>query len=169
MRIKVSEIPQEGLDVREEMSLEWDDLQARASFEARAEKVGQEVLLKGVLEASVELACSRCLGRFRQDLRVPVDVFYHPAETLKEETRELGTEEMSTGFYQEDEIDTAVLAREQLMLNLPMKPLCRADCKGICPRCGANLNIQSCQCPVKGGSALQGALEKFLKERKQNG
>jgi len=53
---------------------------------------------------------------------------------------------MTTAFYENDEIDLAQLMREQFYLSLPMKPLCRADCQGLCVVCGTNLNRAMCDC-----------------------
>jgi uncharacterized protein len=53
---------------------------------------------------------------------------------------------LTTAFYENDEIDLGHLMREQFTLSLPMKPLCRDDCRGLCPVCGVNWNKGSCDC-----------------------
>ena len=59
---------------------------------------------------------------------------------------ELTAEEMDVEFLKDDRLDLSGLLRESVLLNLPIQPLCRAECRGLCPRCGVNLNDTSCQC-----------------------
>ena len=59
---------------------------------------------------------------------------------------ELTEEDLSFSFYEGDEVNLAPLVRETLLLALPTKPLCREDCRGLCPRCGANRNGAECGC-----------------------
>jgi uncharacterized protein len=60
--------------------------------------------------------------------------------------REIEEDDLSTAFYENEEIDLGQLMREQFYLSLPMKPLCGPDCKGLCPICGTNLNRGTCEC-----------------------
>jgi uncharacterized protein len=60
--------------------------------------------------------------------------------------REVEEDDLSTAFYENDEIDLGQLMREQFYLSLPMKPLCLDDCQGLCPQCGTNLNRGTCGC-----------------------
>ncbi len=64
----------------------------------------------------------------------------------KEEEMEVPTGEMEVGFYTGDGIDTADVATEQVILFVPMKVVCSADCRGLCPDCGANRNLTPCDC-----------------------
>ncbi len=152
MKVVISEIPDEGLDLEGEESLELDVIKLISPVTARlrVEKVGQEVIIRGDLTAHVELQCGRCLKDFRREVLVPVDVVYHPAEELRGEERyELKGEELDMGFYAGDELDIQELMKEQVILNTPMKPLCSEACKGICLRCGTDLNTDSCSCSEK--------------------
>jgi uncharacterized protein len=101
------------------------------------------------MSAAVELDCVRCLEPFRLDLEEALDLLFLPpsanAGSNKEE-HELKDEDLAVSFYRDDEIDLSLLIREQLYLALPMKPICRADCAGLCPACGANLNLTRCDC-----------------------
>ena len=84
---------------------------------------------------------SRCRWTRTFDLR------YQPhAENTGEGEREIEEDDLTTAFYENDEIDLGQLMREQFYLALPMKPLCRDDCKGLCPVCGTNLNQGTCDC-----------------------
>ena len=64
----------------------------------------------------------------------------------RREEIEVAEEDINTAFYRDGEIDLGELIHEQFYLTLPMKPLCREDCKGLCPVCGANWNQTTCAC-----------------------
>ena len=113
--------------------------------------------LVGQIRASLELACSRCLEPFAFPVDTPFDLRYLPQhmntagggeadEDEDGEAEEVGGDDLTTAFYRDDQIDLAQLVREQIYLTLPMKPLHREDCKGLCPQCGANLNETTCDC-----------------------
>jgi len=128
-------------------------------------KDGELYQLAGQIRGAVELPCSRCLEPFVLPLDLPFDLRYLPqhlnltatgpgADDEDDESRdadpevggEVGGEDLTTGFYSDDQIDLAQLIREQIFLALPMKPLHRDDCKGLCVNCGANLNETTCDC-----------------------
>ena len=102
--------------------------------------------LVGQVKTTLEMSCSRCLEPFTFDVDVPVDLRYQPHAHQEAGEREVEADDMDTAFYENDEIDLGQLMREQFYLALPMKPLCRADCKGLCPMCGTNLNRGTCDC-----------------------
>ena len=101
----------------------------------------------GRLKTELELGCSRCVDPFRFPVDVPFDVRLLPASEMSaDEEREVAEEDLETSYYTDDQIDLNELLREQFYLALPMKPLCREDCRGLCPQCGTNLNAGSCDC-----------------------
>lgn len=103
--------------------------------------------LAGRVTTALELSCSRCLEPFAWTVEAPFDLRYQPrSANTGEGEREVEEDDLSTAFYERDEIDLGQLMREQFYLSLPMKPLCRDDCKGLCPRCGTNLNRETCAC-----------------------
>jgi uncharacterized protein len=103
--------------------------------------------LVGDARTVLELPCSRCLEPFQQSVDAHFDLRYQPhAANTGEGEREVEEDDLSTAFYENDEIDLGQLMREQFYLSLPMKPLCREDCKGLCPVCGTNLNRGTCSC-----------------------
>jgi len=170
MKIAVSEIPEEGLEVEMEEALSSDSVRvvppARVSLKIR--KVGAEVVVSGAIRAAQVMTCSRCLKDFTQELDVPVDLVYEPAEDLGPgEKHELKADELETGFYSGDELDIEGMVEEQMLLSVPLKPLCKETCLGLCPRCGADLNEGPCGCAAKTDS-----ISETLKEptrRKANG
>ena len=111
------------------------------------DKTGERFRLTGRVQTVIELSCSRCLEAFSWPLDTTFDLVYHPQSTnVGEGEREVEEEDLSTAFYDNHQIDLDQLMREQFYLVLPMKPLCREDCRGLCPVCGTNLNRGSCDC-----------------------
>lgn len=103
--------------------------------------------LVGSVRTELELPCSRCLEGFRLPVDASFDLRYLPAaEMATEDEREIADEDLETSYYRDDQIELNELMREQFYLALPMKPLCRPDCRGLCPQCGANLNVSECAC-----------------------
>ncbi|MBI2188768.1 MAG: DUF177 domain-containing protein [Acidobacteria bacterium] len=103
--------------------------------------------LVGSVHADLELTCSRCLEPFAITVGAPFDLRYLPASAISTEPeREVADEDLDLSYYRDDRIDLNELLREQFYLALPMKPLCREDCRGLCPQCGANLNTAACGC-----------------------
>jgi DUF177 domain-containing protein len=107
----------------------------------------QQFRLVGRVQTTLELPCGRCLEPFTTPVDQFFDLRYHP-HTLNtgEGERELEEDDLTTAFYENDEIDLGHLMREQFYLSLPMKPLCRTDCRGLCVVCGTNLNRETCSC-----------------------
>jgi uncharacterized protein len=104
--------------------------------------------LAGRVRTTLELPCSRCLEPFTTPVHASFDLRYHPhtANPGDEGEREIEEDDLTTAFYEHDEIDLGGLMREQFCLALPMKPLCRDDCQGLCPVCGTNRNLGKCAC-----------------------
>ena len=152
MKILISEIPDEGLEVSIDEKVESEIVRLISPVKGNLsiKKAGPEVLIEGDITASLELECSRCLKPFAAEVNAPVNVVYQPVDELEGEGKhEVREEELETSFYRGDELDILELVKEQIVLNAPMKPLCREDCKGICPRCGADLNLTKCDCDTK--------------------
>jgi len=110
------------------------------------------VRVRGRIEGSVGMDCTRCLEEYRQELNIEVDEFYRrPGLTLagaEEKGLPLGGEIPEEDEYVIDEgtIDLNVLVNDLVLLSIPIKHLCREDCRGLCQVCGANLNREKCDC-----------------------
>ena len=105
--------------------------------------------LVGTTRTTLEVPCSRCLEPMIVPVDAPFDLRYQPHSTnvgTGADEQEIEEDDLTTAFYQHDEIDLEQLMREQFYLALPMKPLCSEGCKGLCPACGTNLNKGSCDC-----------------------
>ena len=155
MNIVVAQISEEdGLSVRHvypegEPGLGEGDVRliGRAELRLRATREGNKVELVGEVNATAGFECDRCLAAISVPVEQTFDLIYVPPLGAKEE-RELGLDDLSTGFYQGDVIDADDVVREQIELALPMARVCRPDCRGLCPECGANLNERDCACKV---------------------
>lgn len=103
--------------------------------------------VEGTIDAQVETKCSRCFGNVEVDLQFPFKSTFVTAEnyTQAEET-EVQLNDLDLSIYEGDKIDLSEIAREQILLNIPSQPLCREECKGLCEKCGANLNETDCNC-----------------------
>lgn len=123
-------------------------------LEAVAELVGSEIRLRGHLSTRLAASCDRCLQPVEIPVENELDLFYRPmASIAREEEVEISPGELEVGFYSGDGIDLADVVTEQVNLSMPMKVVCRADCQGLCPICGTNLNIARCQCRTDSGEA----------------
>ncbi len=122
-------------------------------FAGRLERADNGFVLQGRLKIEGEVACSRCLTPVRFSRSPEVSWLFAPAhrraEVAEEET-ELGKGELDVVFYDELQLPFDPFIEEQLQLEIPMKPLCREGCRGLCSRCGADLNAGPCGCQDPG-------------------
>lgn len=169
MKITIADIPDEGLeiDLKEKTDIEDVTLFSPVSGHLRVEKSGDEILVRGGLHAELGLRCSRCLKEFERRVDIPVSVVYHQVEETAAGRHALRNDEMDTGFYRGEELDLQELAREQILLSIQMKSLCSESCKGLCPRCGADLNLETCGCVTKEIDPRLEALKNFFEKRKE--
>ena len=120
---------------------------APVRFEGDVRRDGHKFQISGRVATTLELGCSRCLESFAVPIDEAFDVIYVPEGASDDEPeREVRPDDASVEFYKGDVIDLGQLMCEQFYLALPMKPLCRHDCKGLCPECGVNRNRETCAC-----------------------
>jgi DUF177 domain-containing protein len=119
------------------------------ALQATVQKDKDRFRLVGTLTTALELTCSRCLEPFQLPVNASFDVRYLPQSENTGEEREVEADDLSDAFYRDEQIDLGQLMEEQFYLALPMKPLCRQDCKGLCASCGTNLNEETCGCQVR--------------------
>jgi uncharacterized protein len=134
----------------EEVELEEEGarLLTDATVEGSATLKGEQVRLRGAIKTEVELLCDRCAAPRSAPLAVEFDTSFIPqeVEAVKEENVELQAEDLILSAYEGDAVDLDELVREQILLALPSRHLCREDCKGLCQKCGADLNQNQCSC-----------------------
>jgi len=117
------------------------ELLGDVSFKGTVSNIGNAYSVDGTIKAKAGYTCDRCLAGFTSDLRMPLNRVF--SETgFQAEGFDRDDVEKMTG----DQIDLAPQIREELLLSLPIKSLCREDCKGICPQCGKDLNKGECIC-----------------------
>ena len=115
------------------------------AFEIQKDK--DKFRLVGRVRTELELTCSRCVEPYRFPIDAEFDQRYLPSSQARTEVEsEVEDDDLETSYYADDQIDLSELMREQFYLALPMKPLCREDCKGLCAQCGTNLNTGTCDC-----------------------
>jgi len=109
--------------------------------------VVEDIRLVGKFSTNLVLPCSRCLEPVEQAVAETFDLLYRPlGADASGKDASIGLAEMEIGYYQGDGILLEDVLKEQVLLALPVKLLCRADCKGLCPHCGKNRNTESCNC-----------------------
>lgn len=121
--------------------------------------------LAGRVRATLELACCRCLELFQLPVDEAFDVLYLPhADDAAEGERRVEDDDLTTAYYRGQVIDLGQLMLEQFYLAVPMKPLCREDCRGLCSLCGINLNAGQCACAPAWADPRLAPLRQLLKE-----
>jgi uncharacterized protein len=115
---------------------------------ALAELAGSDIRLRGRLSARIEAECDRCASPMELSVEPDFDLYYRPVASIaREEEIEIPEDELEVGFYLGAGVELGDAVKEQVILALPMKFLCSPDCRGLCARCGANLNLERCDCP----------------------
>lgn len=162
LKIPIENIPWEGIDFPVLLGPEWFErwLAEDPGLEfspaspltgtIHLEKPGDHILIRGELTGELQYTCSRCLELFSAPLECRFELVLEPGipPGAGEEgvEIELRADELDLDYYAGDELDLDRIIKEQILLAMPLKPLCREDCRGLCPHCGANLNRDSCSC-----------------------
>jgi uncharacterized protein len=121
------------------------------------------ILVKGKLRTEVELTCSRCLGRYTTPLTMQLEDEYIPTvDVLSGAPLPAPDEPTPFTIDEHHSIDLGEAVRQYSLLAVPMKPLCREDCRGICAGCGKNLNEGPCACPQREMDPRWAALNKLI-------
>jgi uncharacterized protein len=114
---------------------------------ATAELVEGQIRVTGELHTRLEMVCARCLESVNEDIAREFDLFYKPLTSMtKEEEERLKLDDTEIAFFEGQGMFLADVLAEQVLLALPMKAICRSDCRGLCPQCGVNLNNEECRC-----------------------
>jgi len=178
VKINVSKIPEGGMNLRFERDGKWfrellpkekpgEFTLERINVACSAKRVKETVFIEGTAATTVEAPCSRCLEPTRLPIASSFKYTYCPSTSLSQEEVELRAEDLDYAYYEEDTIDLDNLIFEQIMLQIPIKPLCAETCKGLCPHCGINLNVASCGCQNERFDERLAALKQF-KVRSEN-
>jgi len=178
LKIHVSLIPEEGQQVQYTLDGDWyrEYLQKGAGIDfrihpariaAEIHKILETVTLDIGVETALDLDCGRCLEPFTLPVQSGFRTTLVPARDEEGEGADPADEDISFGYYQDDLIDLDALVYEQIMLQVPIKPLCAEACRGLCAQCGASLNAAPCECRPGAVDSRLEALKK-LTIKKQN-
>jgi len=158
-RVKIDDIPKGGLHLRMgEGDAAWREVLAEASdgrgsprgtASASVHRRSHRVEVQGRYQVDLVQVCGRCQEDFPLALggAFQANLLIAPQGHAPGQEVELREEDLDDSFLQGDSVDVLDLLREQILLDLPPKPLCSEDCRGICPDCGAQLNTEACRCP----------------------
>ncbi len=180
MEILIEDIPAEGLEIEASDADPWlhevvKDALGEAFREGDEAKVSLHidrcegnVNVQGEIDLSSHPACDRCLERYSFRETIPLHAVLAPlyenrrAQELAEKDEvELVKEDLEFQFYEGDRFDLAEVIREQIVLDEPMKHICSEECRGLCSKCGKNLNKTSCDCEQEKGGSTFSALKDF--------
>ena len=144
----------------------------RRQIEGKVEltRLGRGVLVKGVFQTDAEITCSRCLSPFIYPVALNIVEEYFPVTDIVNSTPLPLPDE--PGCFTIDEhfiLDLTEAIRQYALLAIPMKPLCREDCAGLCPSCGHNLNLGDCNCLPPEVDPRWTKLSKLANKLKRNG
>lgn len=134
------------------------------TLELEVSVTGTLIRARGTVQAEAGLVCSRCLEPFRMDLSAEVDIVLRSAS----DGIRMEDEDETPPFIGDDWVALDAPVREALILSVPMKPLCRADCRGLCPQCGENLNQSTCSCVPEPADARWEALRSLIDEKEED-
>lgn len=177
VKIQIPKIPDEGLKLDFLKEGDWlreavphgEDagvtLQpVHASFLVRrTEKV---VIIEGQVETVVNATCSRCLEGARVPVKTSFRYTFLPADEMVLQDRELSADDIEFSYFEGEVIDLDPLVYEQIVLQIPIKILCREDCRGLCLHCGTNRNVSRCDCEAPRGDERFAVLRNFKNLRK---
>jgi uncharacterized protein len=158
MRFKINEIGVEGVALDIPLTAEWlreacPELDARPAapglgVAGRIAKSGDDYLLRADITGQLETPCARCLEPARVALKTPLVVTYVPFEETGNDDETEG-DDPDVVVFSGGEIDLADAIRDELVLAMPMNPLCTESCRGLCPVCGGNRNQVACTCEIE--------------------
>jgi uncharacterized protein len=153
MRYTIKDIGEAGIDVRVTVSEAWlraecPDIPlclsgAGVSFVGRLEPAGEGYLLRGTLAGKITIPCGRCLEPAPVEVESVLAVSFIERD---EDSAEDDEAQDDVVCFEHGVVDIGVPIRDEILLAVPMTPICRTDCAGICPVCGGNRNVTPCDC-----------------------
>jgi uncharacterized protein len=155
-----------GTDLRQQTPIAT---QGRAELiEEHGHKVTiSDIRLVGKFSTQLEFHCARCLDPVERTVETSFDLLYRPLGAIPMPPESsIGPADTEIGYYQGDGLLLEDVLKEQVLLAVPLKEVCRAECKGICAGCGQNLNFESCACTEPVGDPRWTAL-KDLRDKLQ--
>jgi uncharacterized protein len=106
-----------------------------------------DIRLRAGYQGDFEMPCARCLDPVAHHLEEKFDLLFRPTGVDADAAEHaISTSDTEIGYYEQGRLLVEDVLREQVLLSLPARALCQEDCKGLCPRCGKNRNIEVCDC-----------------------
>jgi uncharacterized protein len=129
------------------LDLPADDLtvEGEVHLDLVLDRTGSLLIARGEVVAEASMTCSRCLEPYVKTMSPEFEAVIR----MGNNTLQLEDEEDTPVDFVDDGVSFAASVRESLILAVPMKPLCDDECRGLCQRCGTNLNRASCECPTE--------------------
>ena len=167
MRIPIDTIGSDGLEIDEVVGVSWLEKALGSGAPFIPAKDGRLILrllradeivhVSGRAEVELEARCSRCLTPTPIVLDTPINVALFPKGREPEPATdgEVNTDDLGVATYEDEEVDLAAVVHDEVFLELPMVPLCRESCAGLCPTCGHDLNTGPCGCRPKADDRWQ--------------
>jgi uncharacterized protein len=155
LKVRLEDIPPEGLDLSfsdsqtgpAALGPQVREILEPPKAEVHLERNGELVDLRGKYSVRLLLECSRCLEPVEIEVDGPLRVVYQPQPTgLDGEEIELADDDLEVSFYKGEEIDLSLSLHDEVALAVPMAPLCKEDCPGLCPVCGKSRLEGDCGC-----------------------
>lgn len=170
MFVDIALIPAEGLDLQFRVGEDFLDPSGQRVHLLRPVEATLHfcrtptgVRVRGQISSDLQLHCSRCSELFHLPVSEGFEVRYRgPLGESVEEEHELGRDELDVSFLNGVTINVGGLVRENLLLALPVQPVCNKGCRGLCPRCGVNWNGGTCRCSSTGHDPRWKKLESLL-------
>lgn len=182
LEVSLKDIPFEGLDYVSEVTHADLDLgegdpkfKGSGQITARIQATENEAWVDGEFLGILVQDCVRCLNTFERNFNIPVTAYYRGQSVIaaKEKSKsqkeeDIDSEETDSYPILNDSLNLADMLREQLILSLPIRPLCKEHCLGLCPVCGQNLNQQQCGCEIQAELSPFAILKDKLKPSKKS-
>jgi uncharacterized protein len=157
LKINVSKIPEGGMVLRFERDGEWfrenlpgstpcDFVPDRIDIDCTARRTRENVFVEGTVATAVDMSCCRCLEMIHLPIRSSFKYTFTSPPPRSQDEVELNAADLDFAYYEGDVIDLDTVIFEQIILQIPIKPLCAELCRGLCSHCGINLNTASCDC-----------------------
>jgi DUF177 domain-containing protein len=138
-----------------------DPLEVRGT----AELLDGQIHIYGQLHTRLEMVCARCLEPVVEEVSRDFDLFYRPLQSVqREEEMRLKLDDTEMAFFQGEGLFLTDVLAEQVLLAIPMKVICRSDCRGLCPHCGTNLNSDECRCSTQAPDPRLASLARFKQD-----
>ena len=141
-----------------------DDTDARVVGRGKLLRTDKGIWASASLDSQMRCACSRCLVEYEQPVHMIIEEEFFPVVDVATGAKLGGSVDGYQSFYidQHHTLDLTEAAKQYFALNIPLKPLCREECAGICLNCGVNLNERTCICDEMARDARWGALLEYV-------